>query len=372
MKKAVIIIIIILGLVAMGFGIYFAWKKTREILTPPITSDKQQATNDKQILALAEKKIKILSDKPIFDYWLSYSTSSATPEIFYINQEGQILKVKEGEDEIIVQYPIENFQSIKVGSDGKQILVKFGGLLSPFFSIFNAETKIWQPLSNDIAMVAADFSPDAKKLVYLDKSGNLMLKDLVNTKAKDTKVILINQKDFDLEWISAEKIILTPKPSALYLASAWVVDIKNKTINLLAEAEGLMINWSATGKLGLEFLSKSKGREGSLNMIDEQGKIKANFDEKFLTLPSKCLLSEPKLYCAIPREIPPKTVLPDDYLKKEFYSRDFIYQIDVNQNSLTEIYAKAEPIIDAVRLNLLDNKLLFINRYDNKLYQLEM
>ena len=374
MKKIIIIISVILGIVAMGLGVYFAWQKTKAILTPPSAPSQPTSVGITEPTAaerqLAAQKLKILSDQPIFDYWI-YSTSSE--QVFYVNQEGKIFKIKEdGNDEAITSEPIENLQTIKSSSDGKRVFIKSGDLVSPKFTIFNSETKIFELLPENIT--AAAFSPDAKKIAYLETKAiqsDLIIKDLVNLKQKPSWIISISQKDFDLDWISAEKIVLVPKSSAFYQASAWVIDTKKKTVSPLgAEVNGLMIKWSSNGKIGLQFSSQSEGREGRLNLINEQGLVQAGLD--FITLPDKCLISDPKIYCAIPTSIPAKTVLPDDYLKRAVYFRDALYQIDISQNSLSGIFTETEPAIDAARLNLLDNKLLFINRYDSRLYSLEI
>jgi hypothetical protein len=385
MKKTIIIIGVILGIVAMALGVYFARKKTKSILTPPSVSPLTAEYGLQPTTAgqLAIAKLKILSDQPIFDYFVRRSlgegglgNSTSASEIFYLNQDGLLFKVKEdGKNEAIISEPIENLQTIKSSSDGKRALIKFGDLVSPKFTIFNSQAKIFELLPENIT--AAAFSPDVKKIAYLETPdgnsviSNLVIKDLVDSKPKISKILSFNQKDFDLEWILPEKIVLVPKPSAFYQASAWIVDTKKKTLTSLGtEVNGLMIKWSANGKMGLQFSSQSKGRESRLNLINEQGLVQAGLD--FVTLPGKCLISDPKIYCAVPTSIPAKTVLPDDYLKRTLYFRDAIYQIDINQNSLSEIFTEAEPAIDAVRLNLFNNKLLFINRYDNKLYQLEL
>jgi len=252
-------------------------------------------------------------------------------------------------------------------------LVVLKNLISRFV-IFNAAAKIFELLADNIS--AIDFSPDAKKIAYLEAAtstavSNLVIKDLVGAKPKTTKILSFNQKDFGLQWISPEKIILFPKPSSFYASSVWLVDIKNKTLAPLAsEIYGLIIKYSASGKIGLEFSSQTYGTIYKLNLIDDKGAIKANLD--FTTLPEKCLVSEPQIYCAIPKNIPNKTILPDDYLKKAVYFDDLFYQININENSSLEIFESSDSAIDAINLKLIDGKLLFINRYDNKLYGLEL
>ncbi len=402
-KKPLIIISVILGIIAMGVGVYFAWKKSRELLAPPVVQ--QPMAGEQQLPASAERKIKILSDQPIFDYWVyrpefgvvatstikfatsTISTATSTKTItrdsivFYLNQDGLIFKVKEdGEDEAVTSEPIENLQQVKSSFDGKFALIKFGDVNFSGFVIFNSETNVQEFLPENTTAVA--FSPDGKKIVYLQKqvgfktASDLIIKELTGAKPKTVKILSFNQMDFNLNWILPETVILAPKPSAFSAALAWKVDIRNKTFKPLwpIDLNGLMINWSidgrTDGKLGLQFNSGKEGSKDSLIMIDEKGEKRANFD--FLTLPNKCFISEPKIYCAVPLEIPKNTILPDDYLKKAVYFRDFLYQIDINQNSLSEIFSASEPIIDATRLSISGNRLLFINRYDGRLYGLEL
>ncbi len=65
-------------------------------------------------------------------------------------------------------------------------------------------------------------------------------------------------------------------------------------------------------------------------------------------------------------------VLPDDYLKRAVYSNDFIYELDLEKNALLPVFEENKQPIDAINFELLGNKLFFINRYDNRLYQLEL
>ena len=386
MKKAIIIISAIFGILAILTGVYFAWKKTQTILTPPgpvqsTTSVNQPTTNEQQT---AVQKLKIISEQPIFDYWVFYPTVTSTgktvatstlpnssPKIFYISQEGKIFSINtDNKAEAVSPEPISNLQAIKKSADGKRVVIKFGDFTAPKFIIFNSETKVFETLPDNIS--AAAFSPDSQKIAYLEQtSGNLMTKDLVGAKPKTTKILSLNQKDFDLEWISAEKIILTPKPSAFYPSSAWQVDIKNKTINSLGSvANGLMIKWSISGKTGLEFSVQSAGGKSNLSLIDDQGLTKGNLN--FITFPDKCSIVEPKIYCAIPDGLPVNGVLPDDYLKRAIYFKDSIYQIDTSQNSMVGILNITDPALDAINLTLAGGKLFFINRYDNNLYSLEL
>jgi len=366
MKKIIIIISVILGIIAIAFGAYFAWQKSKDILEPPIAE--QSPILDTASKIIEQQKLKIISDQPAFYYWLTNSTTTA--DIFYINQVGQILKIKEdGDDEIISDRQIDNLQSVEANKDGGKIIVKYGGN----FEIYDLTKKIWQPLQK---ISAASFSPDGTKIAYLENAAvnstlsNLITKDLINAKLKPTKILSLNQVDFNLDWISANKIILTQKSSNFVESEAWQIDIKKKTISPFASGNGLMINFAKDGSWGLKF-SLDFQKEPKLELIDSSGVSKANLG--FSALPNKCLVTLSNIYCAISESY--NTIkapaLPDDYFKKAVYFSDKIYQIGINENNFSAVFSETLPIIDAANFEISNNKLFFINRYDNKIYSLE-
>ena len=135
MKKIIIILGILMAVAAMAAGIYFAWKNYKAVMTPPSLGERpvvenQQIGGERQAGAPAVAKpiLKVLSDEPIFDYWIRTATSSlagsttttiVVSEILYFNPEGKIIKANEGEDEIFYSQTLENLQSVKASPDGK-------------------------------------------------------------------------------------------------------------------------------------------------------------------------------------------------------------------------------------------------------------
>ncbi|MFA5098804.1 MAG: hypothetical protein WC461_01115 [Candidatus Paceibacterota bacterium] len=397
-KKTIIIIAVVLSVIALGVGIYFAWQKTGAILNPPANISSENPVNGQSVSVNgsassvsgvpAASKLSIISDKTIYGYWVfnsAISTSTQTASstqmvqgsgVFYIGSDGLIYKVKaDGADEALTSAPIDNFQSLKSSFDGKRVIIKSNDSGTFKFAVYNSENNIFESLPDKIT--AADFSPDGKKIAYflanakdLNKS-DLITKSLVDLKQKPATLLSIYQQDFDLNWVSQNKITLVPKASAFYSASIWAVDVAKKTLSLLTgEKEGLAVNWSSDGKMGLQFSTTLEGRNRILNLIGEQGEVKASLE--FTTLPEKCFVSDPKIYCAIPQSIPDKSALPDDYFKKAVYFIDSIYQIDIMQNAFERILDGSAAAIDAVNLKFTDGKLFFMNRYDNKLYVLEL
>ena len=388
-KKIIIITVIVLCIIALGAGVYFAWKKTRTILTPPDSSP-QNSVNGQSISinnlagsssdGAVASKLSVISDNTIYGYWVFNSNQKIQGSgVFYVGRDGIIYKIKaDGADEALTSSSIENFQSLESSLDGKRVIIKSGNSGASKFVVYNSENNIFESLPDKI--IAADFSPDGKKVAYFSANAgdpgksDLITKSLIDLKQKPATLLSLYQGDFGLNWISQNKITLVPKPSAFYPASIWAVDVVKKTLSRLTSEEnglnGLIVNWSSDGKIGLQFSSSMEGRSRILNLINDQGEIMANFE--FVTLPEKCFVSDPKIYCAIPQSIPDKSALPDDYLKNAVYFVDSLYQIDITSNSFERIFDGNASAIDAINLNFVDGKLFFINKYDSKLYVLEL
>ncbi|MEK7193811.1 MAG: hypothetical protein AAB651_00405, partial [Patescibacteria group bacterium] len=388
MKKIILISGISLAVIAFGLGVYLAWEKSREILQPPASFPmaptfpfSPPAGGDAGAGAdsgISVPKLRAVSDYGVFDYWIvpfMTSTSSAQAgsgqmEILYVNESGQIFKVIEsGDDVMATSEPVSGLRSVYTSKDGKFVIVKSGDLTSPKFNLYNVATGVWQPLSENIT--AIDFSPDSQKIAYLEKTStnstinNLTIKDLTAAKPKTTKILSLNQKDFELKWLTSDQILLISKPSAQLTGEIWSVSVKNKTIKLLITGKGLLVNFADDASWGLRFTVGAKPeRAPQLQLIDKDGNAKADFE--FSTLPDKCLITLSALYCAIPQNLSSKINLPDDFLKRAVYFKDAIYRIDINQNSSEIIYSADEPVIDAIRFSFIGNRLLFINRYDKK------
>lgn len=406
-RKIFITIGIVLAVAAVGFGVYFAYKKSQEILKPGAGVEQ---TGEFGIAPGAEggQKLKIVSDHPVFDYWATggplvfindqtsqtvsvvaknqTATSTATStiatatstlknlekQVFYFNQSGQILWAKDGQDEMVSDRIIDNLQKIEADKDGLNVIIKYGSLISPQVELFSLVSKTFQPLER---VSGAAFSPDGAKIAYLENNGNLssslMVKDLVGKRKQTVKVLTLAQKDFDLLWPEANTILLVPKPSYTYRNDIFIVDIKNKTINPFTSGYGSMLNWSKDGgEFGLKFESDIKGANRTLSLIDNAGVTRANMG--FATLPNKCSIGVEKIYCAIPQSYTSfqEPALPDDYLKRAAYATDFIYVIDIAQNSFSSIFTEAEPALDAIHFTPFDGQLLFMNRYDDRVYSL--
>jgi hypothetical protein len=366
MKKTLIIILIFAAIIAVGTGVYFAWKKSQEILTPPSVSVPVETQNQSTEAEQPSGKLKAVSSGESSAYWIYKSASSS--EIYYFDSEGFLFKEKSGGDEKILKEAISGIKSLTSDKDGKSVAVESDG---GFVILAIGASGIIKESIKDA--VSVSFSPTSDKMAYFTASGDLNVRDY-SPKLKSpkvSKIINLNFEDAVIKWISGDKIILNSRPSAYYSSEAWLVDLSKKTAASFAKARGLYFNWSLDGKTAVRF-SVDASLNPFLSLINSSNSALANFE--FLSLPEKCFIGTERIYCAIPQSnnLSGRLVLPDDYLKKKVYFNDYIYEIGAKDGSINLVYSENKNGIDAFNLTVIGNRVLFINRYDNKLYDLEL
>lgn len=356
------LVILIIGAAVIG-GIYL-WKAinspggifaTKEQETPaPITN--------------LSSKLKKVSDDEISDYWIN----SKTGAVYYLNTEGQIVKIStEGEKTIVNSQTLNQLNGIKISPDGTFIVAQFNYPSLPTFSLFDTVTGNWQPLPQNI--ISAAFSPNSQQLAYIENkenNGRLAVYNISSKKIQE--IIKITQKDAELNWVKNDEIFLSQKPSFDLKTSLYSININDKTIKPLIKDEGgLDIVWSNNSGLGIQLKNTDKTTRSSI--IDTSGNELATLS--FVILPEKCLIDQSKIYCGVPQNLREGLHLPDDYYKKAVYFQDDLESIDLSNGQAFVLFNNRDNIlIDAYRLslNLGKNQLYFINRYDQKLYSLAL
>lgn len=370
MRKILSIILGVIGLLAVGWLIYFLINQAASPTTAVKPETKPTSAEE------SASQLKIISQEPIFDYWLA----SGAQEIFYMNSEGKIAKAGDSQNTYLSEQIIENLNFILPAPDGQKIIAAFGDPRQPQFSVFDLTNNEWSPLPLEIK--SAIWSPEGKRLaVVINRNGqsDLVILDLAKylssdfkqkTKSSTTIIKNFSLWDLKMEWLTPDEIIFTDKPSNLTMGSAWRLNFAKTTkiafTEIVSPGNGLMIKW-LKNDLGLKFQNQQS------SLINWAGQIMNNFS--ITVLPDKCVLMPNSLYCFLFTPTNPKTNWPDDYLQKAVYTADNLYKFNLNDNSTNPIFVFAPiegKIIDAADLKILGNKILFINRYDNLLYGLEI
>lgn len=370
-KKWIITIGVVLGIVALGIGAYFAWQNRAKIaqVIPAIIGG--------GVIAPAQpttQKLRVISSHGVNAYWVVKTASSS--DIYYLDNNKTIFNISadgiETTDVMNVRSPLAIIPSpagswlfITVNTGGDATIYDIGNN-KQIRDFFGTSAIAWGLEEGKIARIASGDSAGAP-------TPQIVVEDVKNASVVAKTIIKSNiLQGFGLQWPRADALFLTQKPSADYISDMWKVDIKTGKLSKFLSDRGLIVQWAPFGDRALEFTT-TEGRAHRLSLIDSTGnRLK---EMKFITMPNKCVMvTGSQMYCAIPRDQESLThmTLPDDYLKRNVYFKDGIYQIDIDRDSIRGIFEDENPDIDATNLTVVGNKLLFINRYDRKLYSLDL
>lgn len=375
MRKITSIIIGIIGILAIGGLIYYFVSKTPSLpaggeateQTPMVTALSPfaalpTASKDSTKMVL---KLNILSDEQIFDYWFA----SSTQEIFGITEKGKIVKIVADKDIVLSEQTVENLNYILPSPDGQKILAAFGPASQPQFGIFDLVGNSWSLLPAEIKSAA--WSPESKRLAaVVEQNGknDLTILNLEEkkTEKKTSSTILKNFafKDIKMEWLKPDEIIFTQRASISADSAVWRLGLSKLAFSeVVPSVKGLLVKWLREN-LGLKFQNQKT------DLITNEGKVIYNFP--FLVLPDKCLATKESVYCFL-FGLKQGVELPDDYWQKVFYSRDSLFKFDLNNLQAPQlVFDNWGKEIDAFHPRLLGEQILFVNRYDNLLYGLEV
>ena len=167
-------------------------------------------------------------------------------------------------------------------------------------------------------------------------------------------------------------MVIAERPSALVPSSIWKYDPTTRALSTLVNQErGAMFARSANGAFTL---SSRTLPDGSISLIYEKVASKERRPLRFATIPPKCFLEGGRavLYCGVPVSLPPRAMMPDDYLKRKFYADDRIVRIDLEDISVTEIPTGFDAPIDIYEPRNIAGTLVFANRIDGSLYAIDL
>lgn len=167
-------------------------------------------------------------------------------------------------------------------------------------------------------------------------------------------------------------VVIAERPSALVPSSVWKYDPSTRALStLISEEKGAMFTRSSNGAFTL---SSRTLTNGSISLIYEKTSSKERRPLRFATIPPKCFLEGDRavLYCGVPASLPPRAVMPDDYLKRKFYTDDRIIRIDLEDIRVDEIPTETDISLDIYEPRNISGKLVFINRQDGLIYTLPL
>lgn len=359
----ILIIIILIG--AIGFSAYYYWDAILKLFYAP----REEITASQR--PVQKEKIRLLSQTKVFGYWVNETKN----EIFAVAENGKIISIKDSGEKTESDETIANLIKLLPSPDGQQVIVAFGNAQRPQFSLFNSADNSWRPIPLEIVNLAWINSENklGDLIALIDTKNGVALETINLNKTNSTNTKLVNDlglEDVEMIWLKNDTIIFTERPSFQYYGGAWSLNLKDFKFRQIFKPEpGLITAWNQDGLLGLNFFVILPNFY-NLAFTDNQGAVIKKLP--FATMPEKCLLEKDAAYCFVPKEISEEWRLPDDYLQKIFYSNDLLYRIPAGEGETRLLLDASQDNIDGVNPRIFGNNLIFINRYDNRLYSFDL
>ena len=357
LSKILFILAVIVALGVIGYFIYIRFFAS----ALPDGSLSPAAANDIPVDAKLPVVLKQLSAQPALRYWVNQKTNA----LYYASPDGKIYKTfGDGRDEAVSEQTLADLHDVTPSPDGARALASFNYPLRETFALFDTTTNSWERLPEDV--VAAAFDPGSQKLAYLKNGLSSGLYVVTLGDRKTTQVLPLAVADGILAWQTANELLLFSRPTSRVRSEIFLIDLAKKIVRPIDDANSAMYAFLSTD-LGLRFVVAGRA-DFELQLMDGTGRALNALP--FLTLPSKCAVNATVLYCAIPASFPLRSELPDDYLKEKFFTQDSFVSYDIPTGATT-LLPEIAAVVDADQLLVQDNKILFRNRIDEKVYSFE-
>lgn len=368
MKRVVKIIVFILIFASIAVGAYYLWAyyQDRSDSTPNIPINGDILPSPSPINN--GMKLQPLGGPELSGYFLKNGV------VIGVGLDGAVVSIHGREANPLNNATFnEEILEIIPSFNGEWFLEKWGSGKNPRFSLYNTPTNTWLPFT-DLDLLAMDFAPDSSRLAYLEGTNrgvNLSIMDLIKKDESSgfvrNTVSSFALQDVELSWVTSDTIFISEKPSARVPGSLWQYTVSTKRLEpLMLEENGLWIKWDKSTGYGIKF---SSAPNKQLTVVNTKGTPIT--ESLLLTFPDKCVTTADTLYCAVPKTSLAGKDLPDDYLKHLFYTNDAIYKVDLKKGFTDRIFSSFTTL-DAVNLKIIENRLYFINRYNNQLYQINI
>lgn len=383
-RKLIIIGLIVLTAAAISYFLYTNRRTAApQEAVPLITEETPRAV---ELLPSAEvatpetetNALHLVAPLQILDYWLD----SGDRTIYLATSDGTVYTVAPDGGEPVQVFRIPGMASssivtIKSNKNTAAALVEYRSVDNKkAFSVIDPilNTTRFLPIGTN----AAAWSPNGKEIVYLQDKMNS--KDLATTLFNYNPATNISKKlssfevlDPVLTWLESGDIVINTQATDSSEGVEWRYNLKNKTLTQSGTpVRGLTTLWNKNGSLGLRYTANISP---NIDIVNAAGKTIMSWSRP--TSPEKCFIESTAILCATPTDSFLPSRFRDNYLQRALYTKDNLVITPIRNNTpardqttTTSFSENTETVVDAYRLEKINNSLYFINRYTQQLYVL--
>jgi len=368
-KRTLIIIASLVILLGGGFLVYYYFFRGEA------PSPQTQTTIPSTGQPTSDSRIKAISQEPALGV-----TVDGQKIKYYLESSGNVLESDpDGSNPILISSVVlPDLLRVSWSLSRNKVIAVFDQDGKEKKYSYDYLTKVSTPLNDNIGWTT--WSPEGDRIAYQyynSQTGENKI-SLANSDGSNwTTVLETKMKNLIVEWPKSDRISIRTRPSGLAQSIVQTIDpATGKLEEIIGQTYGLSALWSPLGNKLLFSETDKQGKNLKLKTLDlGDGATK---EVNLVTLPEKCVWSQDNrtIFCAVPKDIPSSSVLPDDFYKKTVSFSDEFYRVNLDSGVKTQILktTKQEATINAEQLLLTpqEDYLIFINQKDGQLYSLKL
>lgn len=387
-KRLLLFTIIIFMAVLSAFLIYNAYKSEPTIEETAEEAAKRLATEegevDRKIVytgegTTASRTLFSITTEPIVS---PVVTDDKTFIKYFLQENGQLYKSSFDGDKTlqISASPLKNFTK-GIWSINKHWMISLFTDSSDTVTKYFYDYKTNSPIKLNQNIKYLSWSPDGNEIAYhyeneyLNENNiSISYPDGTNTQS----VFETRLQDLIVDWTTNDSITIWQKPSGFVESSVYSIDTTTGEFSKLIDKKyGLNISWSPMKNKLLYSATNKNGKDIGLYLADSEGKNAKNLNIVSLVEKTAWSHDNRTIYYAQPKVISTnETVLPDDFYKGIFHSSDILWRVNTETMDKTMLFFPSDTAIKIDAENLFlspeEDYLFFINRYDGRLYGINL
>ncbi len=217
------------------------------------------------------------------------------------------------------------------------------------------------------------WSPDGKSLAYLRTSTAGLELVVSDANAKNQRVIFETPiRDAKIRWVAEDAIYFLTAPSGFADGYTFRYRPSSGSFNkLVGPIFSLWGVWSPDGSRLLT--SETIRGKNTLRLAARDANGEEIFSPAVGTFAQKCVFVETKeAWCGVPKILPPKGVLTDEYLRGEISTSDKIVAINFEEREVRNLFDSGDFDVSDLVTTKDKSYLFWVNRKDGTLWSLKL